>query len=293
MIVAFADSGNLIGGSNPGEGNVISGNPGDGVQLRDFGTNNNTVQGNFIGTNVAGDLDYGNGGNGVLSGTVGNIIGGDISTAGNLISGNNTHGILLSGATTNTVQGNIIGLNGAGNTALRNEGNGITMNGGGTHQIGGSTLSLRNVISGNNNSGTTADGIYIPGSSNNIIHGNYIGSDLGGTVAIGNYSAGIACDGNNNQIGGTLSGQGNLIMGNGSFGIRVGAANSGNEIRQNSMRDNGGLGIDLNGNNVTPNDLNDTDGGANGLLNFPVLETAIVDGGMLTLSGSGQTRKCD
>lgn len=44
-------NGNLIGGSGAGEGNVISGNTGDGIEFIIFaGSNNNTIQGNWIGT---------------------------------------------------------------------------------------------------------------------------------------------------------------------------------------------------------------------------------------------------
>src|SRR5207253_56161 len=55
--ISFSATGNIIGGLNPGEGNVISGNGsdfGDGVQIVGSGTSGNLVQGNFIGTNAQG-----------------------------------------------------------------------------------------------------------------------------------------------------------------------------------------------------------------------------------------------
>ena len=45
---------NLIGGPNPGQGNLISGNTGDGIGMYDPSDYNNKVQGNRIGTNAAG-----------------------------------------------------------------------------------------------------------------------------------------------------------------------------------------------------------------------------------------------
>src|SRR5262249_45277729 len=62
-------TGNTIGGSLAGSGNVISGNAGDGVETSGTGTSNNVVAGNLIGTNAA----LANGGNGVaiLNGATG------------------------------------------------------------------------------------------------------------------------------------------------------------------------------------------------------------------------------
>src|SRR5205085_3237529 len=78
--------------------------------------------------------------------------------------------------------------------------------------IGGTNASARNIISGNNS------GIHAEGSDQNIIKGNYIGVDSTGTVT-GGFSAintrGIYLnDSNQNPIGGTESGAGNLISGN-------------------------------------------------------------------------------
>ncbi len=42
-------------------------------------------------------------------------------------------------------------------------------------------------------------------------------------------------------------------------------------ITQNSIFDNSGIGIDLLGTGVTPNDVGDVDAGPNGLQNFPII----------------------
>ena len=72
---------------------------------------------------------------------------------------------------------------------------------------------------------------------------------------------------------------------NGRFGIRVGNTSIGNNIRQNSMHDNGELGIDLNADGVSLNDLNDVDNGGNGRLNIPVITETRILGGDLFLKG--------
>ncbi len=66
----------------------------------------------------------------------------------------------------------------------------------------------------------------------------------------------------------------NEIAFNTTIGVVVGQSSSDNAIFGNSIHENGTLGIDLIGNGVTPNDLGDTDEGANDLTNFPVLSAA-------------------
>src|SRR5205807_2427506 len=136
---------NLVGGTTAGVRNIISGNQIDGVLIGpgytsfsyNLATSNNSVQGNFIGTDFTGAAPLGNKLNGVeLSGYAAyfgaaaankNLIGGNVAGAGNLISANGNggigDGILLggSGALTvdqNTIAGNFIGTNLLGTAAL-------------------------------------------------------------------------------------------------------------------------------------------------------------------------------
>jgi titin len=123
--------GNLIGGTDPGDGNLISGNSSIGIQIlrsspKVSGTpDGNVVQGNFIGTDVMGLAPLGNGqGNtsGVglfLNNARGNTIGGTALGAGNVISGNSLAGVSIFGQSgvnlgdtqgvANLLIGNIIG----------------------------------------------------------------------------------------------------------------------------------------------------------------------------------------
>ncbi|MEL7364242.1 MAG: Calx-beta domain-containing protein, partial [Bacteroidota bacterium] len=86
-------SNNIIGGSAAGAANTIGHNTEQGLILQNTGTSNNTIQGNFIGTNAAG-ADLGNGAIGVriLFGPSNNTIGGSGVGEGNTI-GFNVDGI--------------------------------------------------------------------------------------------------------------------------------------------------------------------------------------------------------
>src|SRR5262249_14976730 len=143
--IAGSASGNTIGGTATGAGNVISNNGSSGIELD---SSNNLVQGNFIGTNAAGSAAVANGSYGIwVNGGTGNTIGGTTSAARNLISGNSGNGIEIDSGST-LVEGNYIGTNAAGTTALHNGGIGINVTAA-SNTIGGTTAGSRNVVSGN------------------------------------------------------------------------------------------------------------------------------------------------
>ncbi|PAY19121.1 hypothetical protein CKO51_12185, partial [Rhodopirellula sp. SM50] len=104
-----------VGGTNAGEGNLISGNNSWGIIVEG---NNNTVQGNLIGTMADGTTPLGNSGHGVslgdFAGGLGNLIGGTAAGAGNVIAGNGLDGIAATGASQAAILGNTI----FGNTGL-------------------------------------------------------------------------------------------------------------------------------------------------------------------------------
>src|SRR5208283_358046 len=58
-LIIYGASNNLIGGSLPGEGNVISGNLASGVGI-EYSSSGNTVQGNLIGVAADGTTPLGN-----------------------------------------------------------------------------------------------------------------------------------------------------------------------------------------------------------------------------------------
>src|SRR5262249_34823464 len=112
------------------------------------------------------------------------------------------------------------------------------------------------------------DGIQGQNVNNTVIQGNYIGTDVTGTLDRGNASNGIWLD----AASSANSISNNVISGNTLAGVRLSGTGSGNTVQGNSIYANGGLGIDLVGTNgVTPNDSADIDIGPNGLQNFPVI----------------------
>ncbi|MEG5116339.1 DUF4347 domain-containing protein, partial [Microcoleus sp. A2-C5] len=286
---------NTIGGNTAGARNIISGNNAFGVVIQNTpATSNaatgNRVVGNFIGTDVNGNADLGNTLTGVLvqdaaSNTIGGIAAGDR----NIISGNDGFGvqILNANATLNSVLGNYIGTNAAGTAALPNI-IGVVVDNAPNNTIGGSVAGAGNIISGNS-SPSAGLGVQITGASatGNILRGNSIGVAANGTSPLGNSSLGvqITAAASNNAIGGTAAGEGNIIANNGNIGVGVDSG-TGNSIQNNSIFANAGIGIDLGNNGPSPNDTGDTDTGANNLQNFPILTTANVGPGNVTVAGT-------
>jgi hypothetical protein len=183
------------------------------------------------------------------------------------------------------VHGNLIGTNAGGTADLGNTLSGVKIEGNASsNTIGGNTAAARNIISGNNEHGVFLVGTGVTG---NLVQGNYIGTAFNGTAALGNTLAGVRiANASSNSIGGTASGVGNTIAFNGQNGVRMTGLGTGNAILRNSIFLNIGLGIDLNGDGVTANDANDPDTGPNKLQNFPVITSAILSGGNLTVSYS-------
>jgi len=224
-------TGNLIGGTSLGAMNVISGNLNNGVDIALVTDHNNLVQGNHIGTDITGRSAVGNHLSGILLQGCSNLIGGTVTGAGNVISGNSQQGIWLVGsngnATANVIQGNLIGLNAAGTAGLGNgvssgASAGIGISTSCSNLVGGTTAGAGNVISANNGWGIFLLGSTASGNatSGNTIQGNFIGTDPTGTIGLGNAFAGIdVVLAANNQIGGTATGAGNLISGNSQQGI--------------------------------------------------------------------------
>jgi hypothetical protein len=106
--ISGESSNNTIGGTQPAQRNLISGNNFSGV-IVDGGANN-SVKGNFIGTTKDGSGDLGNSDSGVAVIEPDNTVGGTEPEAGNTISGNGDFGVLVngSGATGNSILSNSI-----------------------------------------------------------------------------------------------------------------------------------------------------------------------------------------
>lgn len=228
---------NEVGGTNSGEGNIISGNGGNGITLDQ--SVSNSIFGNYIGTSSNGASSIPNNVNGIFvhSQSIGNNIG-DGTTAGrNIISGNIGDGINFNIANSNQIKGNYIGVDVNGTTSLGNGGSGVSLGDSSSNEV------EENVVSGN-----TASGVHIGGGYNNNILGNYIGLDSTGLAAIGNGVVGIYLGGGSiyNNIGdGTAAGR-NVFSANGDNGIEMAdPGTNSNEVNNNYV------GTDVNGDSGT------------------------------------------
>ena len=299
----------LSGESSYVRGLSITSFDGNGIVLQGS-SGGQVIVGNLIGTDTEDATDHGNGAAGVyVNGAP------DVVIRENVISGNTTHGIRISGSRASgaVIYGNSIGLNAAGDAGLGNTMAGVHVNG-----ADNATLQ-HNVISGNgthgvsisgsvpsgalveyNQIGTNADddgdvgntgsGVHISGTRNvgifeNVIAGNdshgvslagsgtydtlvaenHIGTNAGAT-ALGNDGSGvhIGDSARNNEV------KENTIANNGGDGVTVVSNGStGNIVWENSIHSNAGHGIDLGDDGLTANDDGDGDSGPNHLQNFP------------------------
>jgi trimeric autotransporter adhesin len=223
-------------------GNVVSGNAGDGVYIFSENLGAVFIAGNMIGTDITGNLAIANGGAGVhLNGdTFGNMIG-----PGNTISANTGNGIQIDDPTVylpNFVMANRIGLPTA--TVGAHIGNGLSGIFTDTKPDGSITnknptgMSLvigpGNFISDNQGAPNSTDpdllptggaGIYITGASNGVtVIGNTIGmaeipaGSPQQSTAYGNAGDGVIVTATGNTVGGST---GNVIAGNKRHGIVV------------------------------------------------------------------------
>ena len=273
-LAGLVDSGDfdVIGGDAPGEGNLISGFQ-YGVEIQ---ASDNQVQGNLIGTDVTGTHALGNADWGVTVGGSNNTIGGSAPGAGNLISGNH-QGIDASGSGT-VVEGNLVGTDITGTLALGNAGDGVNAWVETGLSLGGTTPGSGNVISAN------GLGIDIIGGGGVSVQGNMIGTDSSGTLPLGNGSGGIEVESQNNQIGGSMAGAGNVIAANGGNGVSIvvpvgsdngpGSVLQGNDIGTNpsGAKDlgNAGDGVYIMGSTFVASDqtIGGTDPGAGNVIAY-------------------------
>ncbi len=244
IVINFADEGIEIDGSTG------------------FG-DDNTIQNNWVGLDSAGNV-AGNAEHGIMisDSATGNLIGGTGPNEGNVTAGNGFSGLIINeNSDNNVVEGNIIGLKADGTTPAGNGTHGIFIQlSSDDNRIGGTAAGAGNVISGN-----TQDGIYVDGttdatfttvSSGTLIQGNLIGTDLTGSLAVGNGDDGISLQGGTtgNIIGGTTAAARNVISANLGAGVYMtGGTTTGNVVYGNYVGidaagttnlGNGGVGAD-------------------------------------------------
>ncbi len=241
-IFVYGGSGNTIGGTAPGQRNVISGN-GLPTYVAGLGYNGspadvflygpqNLVEGNLIGPGADGNTNLAQANwPGVVVGGDSDTIGGSSPGARNVISGHlNSTGIEVYYAYGSlqgeVIQGNSIGTHAAGNAARPHED--------GVYLVGGlsGTLVEDNLISGNVGDGLICDSLALTGNGT-VVSNNYIGTDATGMHALGNGINGLLTQvGNITIVGNLISANGNLANGdfasaNGQAGIMIGEGEGG------------------------------------------------------------------
>ncbi|UCF37416.1 MAG: right-handed parallel beta-helix repeat-containing protein, partial [Acidobacteriota bacterium] len=272
--IASRSSGNRIGGTQTGEGNVIGGVFAPLLIYSD----GNTVQGNLIGTDPTGMVtdpdgpgqNPGLGGNDgiMIRGGSNNLIGGTSPTARNLITGSRSSNIRIRKDRStsdpprgNVIQGNYLGTDQTGAVALpwfddsfqAFTGTGILLSDAAETLIGGESEGAANLISGH-----PEEGIQLYYGTGNVIRNNLIGTapDAVGPVQSSPKGEEKVSNGRNGirLTGSSFSGpaEGNLIEGNtiafsGGDGIVLGGSADSvrNRFSQNSVFENRGLGINL------------------------------------------------
>jgi parallel beta-helix repeat protein len=234
-------SNNHIGGTGALEGNVISGNGGNGVVVQaatGCAATDNQISRNLIGTDATGLAGLGNAGNGILISADGNTV------SGNTVSGNMGNGVTVDGHQGNLLTGNFIGVNSAVFMAISNIGNGILLHNASNNWIGGGDPGAGNVISGNMGAGIRILADAGAAATANGIQGNKIGTNAGGVTEIANQ-VGIYITASGNTVGGPSADARNLISGNYGDGIRTGG-------NQNVVQNNY-IGTDASGGNALSN----------------------------------------
>jgi hypothetical protein len=238
-------SGHLIGGPNPGDGNIISGNGYlgdlfDGSAISGAASNI-VIQGNWVGIDSTGMTAMPNQGTGISLSNGGTLAQDSISLLDNVVSGNGdsdetdfSPGINIAAGddsvsvphlTNIIIKGNVVGLSADGSVALPNLSSGLFL---GSHisgfQVGGTAAGEGNVFSGNGGPGLSLSYNIDDG----VVQGNIIGLSSDESTAIPNGAQGIQMYDVDTStrirditIGGSVSGAGNIIAGNHSDGISL------------------------------------------------------------------------
>ena len=285
-------TGNVIGGSLAGEGNVISGNTEHGIKVS-LVEEPVRIQGNKIGTNSSGDETVPNGAHGIYFpstviseyNSTGSIIGGQGEFERNIVSGNGQTGVSIKAGNGVIIEGNFIGTDATESIAM---GNGTTVDtGAGINKSGIFLATDAHTIRNNLIAANQGHGIELDRSNDNLIQGNYLGTNPELAPDLGNQLSGISVyESDNNLIGGVNPDDSNYIYNNLEDGVSVrggfGINSIDNSIVNNSITGNDKLGIDLRQtvsafgdvferSGITHNDLNDPDEGGNNFLNFPII----------------------
>lgn len=164
----------------------------------------------------------------------------------NLICRNGGDGVVLegTGAVGNLLLRNVIGVT-PGGTPAGNGGHGVRLTGGAHGNLVGRTRAEANVLGAN-----AGDGVRLEGTAtrDNLVQGNFIGTDRAGRAGLGNGGCGVRVQGGTqNRVGGAAPGEGNIVAGNVQGGLCLEAGAWNNEVMGNLV------GTTLSGLTALPN----------------------------------------
>ncbi|HEX8299792.1 MAG TPA: T9SS type A sorting domain-containing protein [Rubricoccaceae bacterium] len=296
--VRIEGSRNTIGGTAPGEGNRLSGGNAA-IRIEPFFGAPPPTGNRIIGNTLTGS----SGGVQVSAGAVGTLIGGPTPAERNVIAGAGRYfeegfpggsQVSVGGSTGTVIEGNYIGTTADGLAAAPNQRGtrGISISNAPNTVIRGNVVAGI-LVEGINHAAGRLFGVGIevgPGSPGTVIEGNSIGIGADGITPVPNLN-GLEFSGGSSApvtVGGTTPGAGNTVAHNVQTGLAAWAFVTRLSVSGNAFFGNGLLGIDLqdfSGRGLSLNDVHDPDEqGGNRLQNFPVVQAAMVEAGMLTVT---------
>ncbi len=243
----------------PPDGNLVSGNGENGI-LIDADSQNNVLNGNFIGTTANGDGGIGNSADGVRitkaddNSLVGCKFRNDPFVYYNVLSGNGENGLRVTDANNVTVQGNFFGIGADNTNILANKADGILVEGSSLDTVVGGVIPLGNVSAGNARNGIEVkdtvsgfttfntfggllafkgaapngnDGLLVTATGGNqTVRTNVFSGNANNGVEIAGDASGVAVD----PIIAGLNTTGGGLLPNGNDGVLVGSSAHGNLI---------------------------------------------------------------
>jgi hypothetical protein len=178
------------------------------------------------------------------------VTGGSSTIRGLVVNRFGSYGIELQSAG-NTIEGDFIGTDPSGTAARANgNGGGIAVTTGNANTIGGTTPDARNLVSGNIGVGVNLQ------TDGNTVSGNFIGTDVTGSVALGNSDRGVLVfGGSSDTVGGATPDARNVISGNGDRGVQFISGSDhllqgnyiGTDVTDSFAIPNGDEGVELDG----------------------------------------------
>jgi len=239
---------NELSGKRPPEGNLISGNAGNGV-LINAGSTANTLSGNFIGTDASGIKAQGNLQNGVsiMNANGNSLLGTQVNLNPfiyyNVVSGNAGNGLQVMNSNNTVIQANFFGLGSDDNAAVGNGGNGVVIGGSSRNTTLGGIIPLGNVIAAN-----AGHGVVVQDQASGFVSENsFVGvAAFNLDTTLGNKKDGFHIT----STGGNNIARINVISSNKDDGVEISGNARGVQFVQNI------IGLNTDGASAMPNSDN-------------------------------------